>query len=108
MYYGNAEQFKTMKQLLMQNCEKVLTVNKMDASFRKMEAWFFLIFLDIQKDDDSIRRVIMGCSRFAIFSFFLWEKMTLLTVILFIYFFTFTSPKEKEIHQNNLALKLLF
>lgn len=107
MYYGNAEQFKTMKQLLMQNSEKVLTVNKMDASFRKMEAWFFLIFLDIQKDDDSFRRVIMGCSRFAIF-FFLLGEITFLTFILFIYFFTFTSPKEKEIHQNNLALKLLF
>lgn len=34
----------------------VKTVNKIDASLRKME-WFFLRFLEIQKDDDSIRRV---------------------------------------------------
>lgn len=94
MYYGNAEQFKTMKQLLMQNSEKVLTVNKMDASFRKMEAWFFLIFLDIQKDDDSIRRVIMGCSRFAIFFFFIGRNDIFNIYFIYLFFYLYI-PKGK-------------
>lgn len=57
MYSGNADQFKGMKGLSRQNSEKVFTVNKLDASLIKMEALFFLIFLDVEKDDDSIRHV---------------------------------------------------